>query len=76
MGKTALAVKALWDLVNHSDCPYDVVLWSSLKTERLTVNGHRVLPTGGHEFPHWWPSFLRAGGHESPHQQIGWFVVC
>ena len=21
-----------------------------------SVNGHRVLPTGGHEFPRWWPS--------------------
>ena len=40
------------------------------------VNGHRVLPTGGHEFPHWWPSFLPAGGHESPHQQIDWLLVC
>ncbi|MBV9800775.1 MAG: hypothetical protein JO039_22200 [Solirubrobacterales bacterium] len=19
------------------------------------VNGHRVLPTDGHEIPHWWP---------------------
>jgi hypothetical protein len=37
----------------------------------LSVNGHRVLPNGGHEFPHWWPSFLPTGGHESPHQQIG-----
>ena len=41
-----------------------------------TVNGHRVLPTGGHEFPRWWPSFLPAGGRESPHQQIDCFVVC
>ena len=40
------------------------------------VNGHRFLPTGGHEIPHWWPSFLPAGGHrksplvaiESPHR--------
>jgi hypothetical protein len=39
------------------------------------VNGHRVFPTGGHEFPHWWPSFLPAGGHEFPHQQIGLFPV-
>ena len=23
-----------------------------------SVNGHRVLPNGGHEFPHWWPFFL------------------
>ena len=39
------------------------------------VNGHRVLPNGGHEFPHWWPFLLPAGGHESPHQQIGLFPV-
>ncbi len=39
------------------------------------VNGHRVLPNGGHEFPHWWPLFLPAGGHESPHQQICLFPV-
>jgi hypothetical protein len=38
-------------------------------TEPSRVNGHRFLPTGGHEFPHWWPSFLPAGGHESPHRQ-------
>ena len=46
-----------------------------ISIEKL-VNGHLVLPAGGHEIPHWWPSFLPAGGHESPHQQIGWFVVC
>jgi hypothetical protein len=40
------------------------------------VNGHRVLPNGGHEFPHWWPFFLPAGGHEFSHQRIDWFVVC
>ena len=40
-----------------------------------SVNGHRVLPTGGHEFPHWWPSFLPTGGHESPHQQKCLFLV-
>jgi hypothetical protein len=29
---------------------------------RLTVNGHRFLPTGGHLITHWWPSLLPAGG--------------
>jgi hypothetical protein len=24
-------------------------------TAQRGVNGHRVLPNGGHEFPHWWP---------------------
>jgi hypothetical protein len=42
---------------------------------QCAVNGHRFLPSGGHEIPHWWPSFLPTGGHhfsplvaiESPH---------
>ncbi len=29
------------------------------------VNGHLFLPIGGHEIPHWWPSFLPAGGCQS-----------
>lgn len=49
-----------------------VILWRA----GLGVNGHRFLPTSGHEIPHWWPSFLPAGGHqmsplvaiESPHR--------
>ena len=44
------------------------------KVRPAAVNGHRVLPNGGHEFPHWWPSFLPAGGHESPHQRIDLFA--
>ena len=39
VGKTALALQALHDLVNDSDCPYDLVSWVSLKTERLTTRG-------------------------------------
>ena len=39
IGKTALAVQALYDLVDSPDCPYSVVLWTSLKTERLTGRG-------------------------------------
>jgi hypothetical protein len=40
IGKTALAVQVLYDLVDLSEPPFDVVLWSSLKTERLTGQGH------------------------------------
>jgi len=39
VGKTALVLQALHDLVNHQDCPYDIVSWISLKTERLTAQG-------------------------------------
>ena len=28
------------------------------------VNGHRFLPTGGHEIPHWWASFLPMVGRQ------------
>ena len=39
IGKTALTVKVLYDLIDHPDCPFDAVLWTSLKTERLTAEG-------------------------------------
>jgi tetratricopeptide (TPR) repeat protein len=39
IGKTALAVKSLYDVVDHVDCPYEAILWSSLKTEMLTGRG-------------------------------------
>jgi cold shock CspA family protein len=39
IGKTALAVQALYDLVDSADPPFDAVLWASLKTERLTGRG-------------------------------------
>lgn len=37
VGKTALAVKCLYDLIDDPACPYLAVLWVSLKTERLTA---------------------------------------
>lgn len=43
IGKTALAVEALYRLIDHDSCPYDAVLWTSLKTERLTSEGVRPL---------------------------------
>lgn len=39
VGKTALAVQALYDLVADLSCPYELVSWVSLKAERLTENG-------------------------------------
>jgi cold shock CspA family protein len=43
VGKTALAVKTLYDLIDHPECPYEAVLWTSLKTEALTTEGVQVL---------------------------------
>jgi hypothetical protein len=39
LGKTALAVKVLYDLIDSQKCPYEIVLWTSLKTEQLTAEG-------------------------------------
>ncbi len=43
MGKTALVVKTLYDLVYLEESPFDAVLWASLKTERLTGEGVRAV---------------------------------
>ena len=39
IGKTALVLQALHDVVSGQECPYDLVSWVSLKTERLTAAG-------------------------------------
>lgn len=39
IGKTAVALEAAYSLVDDPDSPYECILWSSLKTERLTSNG-------------------------------------
>ena len=49
MGKTALAVKTLDDLVYEPDCPYEAVLWASLKTERLTAEGVEAVGTAARD---------------------------
>ncbi|MEZ5229464.1 MAG: NB-ARC domain-containing protein [Acidimicrobiales bacterium] len=38
-GKTALALDVLHEIVGSPDCPFDLVAWVSLKTERLTSSG-------------------------------------
>ena len=39
VGKTALVLQALHDMVNDEACPYDLVSWVSLKAESLTARG-------------------------------------
>lgn len=39
IGKTALAVEVAYNLLDDPDQPFDLVLWASLKTERLTGTG-------------------------------------
>ena len=45
--------------------PMETLTFAPIGTSRtVAVNGHRFLPSGGHEIPHWWPSFLPAGGRQ------------
>jgi tetratricopeptide (TPR) repeat protein len=39
IGKTALALQVAYSVLDSPGCPYECVLWVSLKTERLTANG-------------------------------------
>ncbi|WP_433221413.1 NB-ARC domain-containing protein [Microtetraspora malaysiensis] len=39
IGKTAIALEVAYSLADNPDSPYECILWSSLKTERLTANG-------------------------------------
>ena len=39
IGKSALALEACYRLVDDPDSPFELVLWTSLKTEHLTTNG-------------------------------------
>jgi len=39
VGKSALATQALWQIVDLKPCPFEAVIWSSLKTERLDGSG-------------------------------------
>ncbi|WP_082567328.1 AAA family ATPase [Janibacter sp. Soil728] len=39
IGKTALALEVAYNLIDDSDEPFDAVLWTSLKYERLTAQG-------------------------------------
>lgn len=36
LGKTALALKSCYDLIDSEDCEFDAVIWTSAKTSRLT----------------------------------------
>jgi cold shock CspA family protein len=47
IGKTALAVQVLYDLVDSQDPPFDAVLCASLKTERLTGRGVEQIRDAG-----------------------------
>jgi tetratricopeptide (TPR) repeat protein len=39
IGKTAVALETAYGLLDDADCPFECILWVSLKTERLTTDG-------------------------------------
>lgn len=43
IGKTALALRCLYDMLEDSSCPYDAIVWVSMKTAALTPTGVREL---------------------------------
>ena len=43
VGKTALALSCLYDLIDDATQPYDAILWISLKTASLTGDGVRAI---------------------------------
>lgn len=43
IGKTALALDACYAMVDEVDPPFEAVLWVSLKNERLTADGVRII---------------------------------
>ncbi|WP_222860144.1 tetratricopeptide repeat protein [Vibrio mimicus] len=38
VGKTALALKVAYELLDDSNCPFDAIIWVSSKTSQITVN--------------------------------------
>ncbi|WP_417271695.1 hypothetical protein [Celeribacter sp.] len=38
LGKSALALKACYDLIDSGTCPFEAVVWTTAKASRLTVN--------------------------------------
>lgn len=39
IGKTALALRCLYDMLEDTTCPYDAIVWVSMKTSALTSTG-------------------------------------
>lgn len=49
IGKTALALEVAYRIVDDPDRPYDAVLWTSLKFEKLTADGVRTIAGALHD---------------------------
>lgn len=43
VGKTALALRCLYDMLEDNTCPYDAIVWVSMKTSALTSTGVKEL---------------------------------
>lgn len=63
-GKTALVIYVLHSLVDDPDCPFEMIAWVSLKTERLTFSGIQEVDDSVRSLSdalpaHWVPARLR-----------------
>lgn len=72
VGKTALVTQALHNLVDSSDCPFDLVCWVSLKSERLTASGVESIKEAVTSLDAAIPSMIRAldDGFEGSVQEL------
>lgn len=43
IGKSALALKVAYDLLDDASCPFEAIVWTSCKTAQLTANGMREI---------------------------------
>lgn len=44
IGKTALALQVAYDLVDHAECPFEIVVWTTAKSEVLTTSEIKRIP--------------------------------
>ncbi|MBB5868434.1 tetratricopeptide (TPR) repeat protein [Allocatelliglobosispora scoriae] len=44
IGKTALALQVAYDLVDHPECPFEIVVWTTAKSEVLTTSEIKRIP--------------------------------
>ena len=59
MGKTAVAIEVLQDLVWDQSSPFEMIFWTSLKTERLTTFGTETIRDAIRDLSDSVPSLLR-----------------
>lgn len=73
VGKTSLALKVVYDIVESPDCPFDFIVWTSSKTKQLTTqeikNIENAISSSGEMFQNV-SDHLAPKGMNNPFQEI------